>query len=309
VRRSAVLALVLSVLVAGCAAKSGGAGSGSGAGESSLAAAQPLGTGAVRGVVVDEAIRPVPNATVALSGNHVNKTVATAADGIFEFDAVPPGTYFLRVTSLLFGPVQSAVAVDAGKVSTPKVQLQHLFAQAPYHESTKFDGFIQCGYSVSGAISSICVNDYTHFVGPTTCPQCEHLVDSRGTIFTVGAGWQTQVDEMFWDPSASGTSAEMAETISFYPRVASHWYCQAGGPSPVLMRLEVNVTCEQSQGTPQPFPPEGLNNTYIFASTSAPAGQPASFTVSQRFTMILSTFYYGKPPAGWSFVAGDPYPF
>lgn len=308
-RRSAAVLLLSAFLLAGCASGGGKAAAGGSTGDASLASAQPAGTGAIRGVVVDEAIRPVSNATVALSGNQLNKTAATKADGVFEFDAVPPGTYFLRVTHLLFGPVQSTVAVDAGKVSTPKVQVQHLFSQAPYHESIKFDGFIQCGYSVSGAISSICVNDYTHFVGPTTCPQCEHLVDNRGTVFPVGAGWQTQVDEMVWDPSASGTSTEMSETISFYPRVASHWYCQAGGPSPVLMRLEANVTCEQSQGTPQPFPPGGLNNTYIFAATQAPSGQPVSFTVSQRFTMILSTFYYGKPPAGWSLVAGDDYPF
>ena len=307
--RPALALLVLAVLVAGCSSGASPKGGPAGTASASLTGTLPPGTGAIRGVVVDEAIRPVGNVTVALSGNGVNKTMATKADGVFEFDAVPPGTYFLRVTSGLYQTVQGTVAVDAGKVATPKLQVQHLFSQAPYHEVLKFDGFIQCGYSVSGAISSICVNDYTHFVGPTTCPQCEHLVDNRGTIFTVGAGWQTQVYEMVWDPSAQGTSSEMSMTVSFYPRVASHWYCQEGGPSPTLMRLEVNVTCAKSQGTPQPFPPGGLNNTYVFAATQAPAGQPASVTFSQKFTIIVNTFYFGKPPDGWSFVAGDPYPF
>jgi hypothetical protein len=117
------------------------------------------------------------------------------------------------------------------------------------------------------------------------------------------------VYEMVWDPSAQGTSPEMGLTISFYPRVASHWYCQGGSAAPVLVRMEVGVTCDNSQGDPQPFPPEGLNNTYFFASSKAPDGQPASATFSQTFSVFMNFFYYGKPPEGWSFVAGDPFPF
>jgi hypothetical protein len=312
VRAVAFLALLAAAALAGCAGSSAKGGLPGGpvltdasGGTVSLSA----GTGAVKGVLVDEAIRPVAGATVALGGNGVNKTVTTKADGVFQFEDLAPGTYFLRVTSAFYGNVQGTVTVEAGKVATPKLQVAHLFSQAPYHESFKFDGFIQCGYSVSGVISSICFQDYTHFVGPTTCPQCEHVLDNRGTIFAVGAGWQTQVYEMYWDPSASGTSQEMGITVSFYPRVASHWYCQGGGPSPVLMRMEAGVTCDNSQGDPQPFPPEGLNNTYFFASSKAPDGQQASLTVSQKFTVLETTFYYGKPPEGWSLIAGDDYPF
>jgi hypothetical protein len=77
----------------------------------------------------------------------------------------------------------------------------------------------------------------------------------------------------------------------------------------VLVRLEVGETCENSQGEPQPFPPEGLNNTYFFASSKAPEGQPASATFSQGFTVFISAFYFGKPPVDWSFIQGSEYPF
>jgi hypothetical protein len=117
------------------------------------------------------------------------------------------------------------------------------------------------------------------------------------------------VYEMVWSATAQGTSDQMRTTVSFYPRVASHWYCTGWGPSPVMVRIETGVECEESQGDPQPFPPEGLDNGYIFAATKAPEGQFVSATVGQTFTLFMNFFYYGKPPEGWSFVNGDEYPF
>ncbi|HUR26108.1 MAG TPA: carboxypeptidase-like regulatory domain-containing protein [Candidatus Thermoplasmatota archaeon] len=269
------------------------------------------GSGRLCVVAVDEAIRPVAGANVT-----VRLADGSAASGVSGEDGkacldLPPGTYIVSVAHIhqTYRPAQTTADVVAGREATVKVQLDRLFVQEPYHETVKFEGFIQCGYSVSSVISSICFQDYTHFVGPTTCPECEHVFDNRGTTLAVGGGWQTQVYEMTWDPSAQGTSPEMSLTVSFYPRVASHWYCQGGGPVPVLVRLESGVTCEESQGDPQPFPPEGLNNTYFFAASKAPAGQPASATFNQRFTSFINIFYYGKPPEGWSFIGGSEFPF
>src|SRR5687768_8662219 len=48
-------------------------------------------TGAISGVVVDEAIRPIRNATVQLAGKDVNQT--TDEHGQFVFQDLEPGTY------------------------------------------------------------------------------------------------------------------------------------------------------------------------------------------------------------------------
>jgi hypothetical protein len=92
----ALVALLAAALLAGC----------SGSNPSDKSSTEPtfddLGlqatssTGVIRGVVVDDAIRPVAGATVSLTGESTGETVSTAA-GTFGFDALAPGTYFLKV--------------------------------------------------------------------------------------------------------------------------------------------------------------------------------------------------------------------
>jgi hypothetical protein len=115
------------------------------------------------------------------------------------------------------------------------------------------------------------------------------------------------VYEMTWDPTTA-TSEEMRLTVSHFPRSASHWYCGGAGPDPILVRMEVNVTCEDQQSEPEQVPPEGLPNMHLFGATAA-SDAPASLTFSQSFSVYMNFFYYGKPPEDWSFIRGDPYPF
>ena len=294
-------AVLLVSLLAGCA-------DGAGDAADALPVEIPPGWALVRGVVVDAAIRPVADVEVSLTGGGLNKTAKTDAEGLFSFE-VPPGTYFLRVTHFAYREVSVTVTVEEGDQPSTKILVERLFEQEAYHETLKFEGFIQCGYSISGVMSSLCVNDYTHFVGPYTCPECEHLFDRRSTDFAIGNGWQTMISEMTWDPTAQGTSDQMRLTISHFPRSASHWYCGGADADPVLVRMEVGVPCEDQQDEPTMVPPEGLPNMHLFAATSAPDGQPASVAFSQSFTVFTNVFYYGKPPEGWSFVNGDPLPF
>ncbi|MFA5943485.1 MAG: carboxypeptidase-like regulatory domain-containing protein [Candidatus Thermoplasmatota archaeon] len=297
--RLAVVVL-LGSLLAGCA--------GAADGTAELGTEVPPGLAVVRGVVVDAAIRPVADVEVTLTGGGLNKTAKTDGQGVFSFE-VPPGNYLLRADHFAYREVTVSVSVVEGEESTAKILLERLFTQEAYHETLKFDGFIQCGYSITGVMSSLCVNDYTHFVGPYTCPECEHLFDRRSTNFAVGAGWQTMVFEMTWDPTAQGTSDRMRLTISHFPRSASHWYCGGADADPVLVRMEVGVECEDQQDEPTMVPPEGLPNMHLFAATSAPDGQPASAAFSQSFTVFTNLFYYGKPPEDWSFIQGSGFPF
>ena len=269
------------------------------------------GVGRLCVVAVDQAIRPVAgaNVTVRLPDGSTRSAVA-GEDGKACLD-LPPGTYFVEVSHShgTFRSAQTTADVEAGREVTAKVQLDRLFEQEPYHVTQKFEGFIQCGYAISGVMSSLCVNDYTHFVGPYTCPECEHLFDRRSYDFAVDAGWQTQVFEMTWDPTAQGTSELMRLTISHFPRPASHWYCGGASTDPVLVRMEVGAECEDQQDEPALVPPEGLPNMHLFAATNAPPGQPASAAFNQGFTVFINQFYFGKPPEGWSFISGSGFPF
>ncbi|MHB1262252.1 MAG: carboxypeptidase-like regulatory domain-containing protein [Thermoplasmatota archaeon] len=298
----ASLAFVL-VALAGCAGED--AVSGAVDGESRAG-----GDGRLCVIAVDEAIRPIGGANVTAKLADGSSRFAVSDDTGMACLDLPPGTYILDVRHIhqTYREAQTTGEVVAGGQSTVKVQLERLFEQEPYHETTKFDGFIQCGYDVTVA-SSICVQDYTHFVGPYTCPECEHLLDRRSTNFELGGGWQTLVVEMTWDATAQGTSDEMRVIISHFPRSASHWYCSGAGADPVLVRMELGVVCEDQQSDPDLVPPEGLPNMHLFAATNAPDGQFASVTFSQAFSVFMNGFYYGKPPEGWSFIAGDEFPF
>jgi hypothetical protein len=295
--------LTLALLLAGC--------SGGGAGDSSAAVPGEGNELAQAGrlclVVVDEAIRPIATAQVAVATPAGDQNATTGDDGLACFD-VADGTYIIQVSHLLYNPAQTSVEFAADDPAhVVRVQLTRLFLQDPFHEERKVEGYIQCGYSVSGVMSSLCLNDYTHFVGPYTCPQCEHILDKRSADFEVGAGWQTMVYELTWDPTTA-TSEEMRLTISHFPRPATHWYCGGAGPDPVLVRMEVGVVCEDQQDEPELVPPEGLPNMHLFGATAA-SDAPASFTFGQSFAVYMNFFYYGKPPEGWSFIAGDEAPF
>jgi hypothetical protein len=307
------LALATSVL-SGC--------SGGGADETGTNAADAFkdkgvtagdGKGVLLGVVVDDAIRPLPGAEVVLqkpSGGLENQT--TDAQGRFAFGELDPGTYLLQASLLNYKGSQSSVEVKA-QADDPdprvaRILLERLYSLAPYSVALHHEGFIQCGYDITVA-SSLCLNDYTHFVGPYTCTDCEHLLDRRSANFAVDAGWQTMIFEMDWEPTTQATSVEMSLTISHFPRSASHWYCQGAGAHPVLVRMEQNVTCENQQSEPEQVPPEGLPNMHMFGASNAQAGMPASMTFGQKFDVYSHLFYYGKPPEGWSFLAGDIPPF
>src|SRR5687767_10257567 len=56
-------------------------------------------TGVIRGIVVDEAIRPVAGAEVGttLPDGAGARNTTSADDGAFGFDGLPPGTYFLTI--------------------------------------------------------------------------------------------------------------------------------------------------------------------------------------------------------------------
>src|SRR5688572_22037468 len=101
-------------------------------------------TGVLRGVVVDEAIRPVGGAEVVVTNGGRNMT--TTPDGLFGFAAMEPGTYFLAISKPGFLAVQQSAEVVAGESEPPvlKVVLKADENYNPYVTSLVFDGWIEC---------------------------------------------------------------------------------------------------------------------------------------------------------------------
>lgn len=77
----------------------------------------PAANGEVRGSVVDENNAPVARATITVRSKRDSSLVAGAiatTEGAFNIQGLRPGAYYLRVTSIGFGPrIQELTIADA----------------------------------------------------------------------------------------------------------------------------------------------------------------------------------------------------
>jgi hypothetical protein len=93
--------------------------------------------GAISGVVVNEAIFPVPGAVVSVRDRDLEQVAD--ADGKFVFEAMPPGLYTLVVRMDGYGDSLGTVNVKSGQVVKSILQIHRLPAVDPYHTTLSFD--------------------------------------------------------------------------------------------------------------------------------------------------------------------------
>lgn len=101
-------------------------------------------TGAIRGVVVNEAVVPLQGALVQIA-NGPNRT--TDKDGAFVFNNLEPGEYFLEANLTGYKTIQSSATVVAGDREPPitKIVLLMDASAQPYATVQQWTGFLQCG--------------------------------------------------------------------------------------------------------------------------------------------------------------------
>lgn len=242
-------------------------------------------TGIIRGVVVDEAVRPVAGALITLSGP--NPREATSAEsGAFGFDNLAPGTYFLQVSKLGYQPIQVSADVVAG-VAEPaitKVQLATNPDERPYWIPYEFEGFIACSarYFVEGR----------NFCGPIN-EQDQTLFDielERVPTFAQG--------ELVWD-----STQQLGDELSFNWRRddTSSDYIDIEGPSPLILAANQTLFEENEVGAGQPL------RTIVFTAHNSATEPPAGglwgvgVQVNQAFNLYIHVFYNMLPPEGWTF--------
>lgn len=295
VGRLVVAALLVGTLLAGCAGGGGGS-------EASDPAFDELDlqatatTGIIRGVVVDEAIRPIADARVVLRTEPAREAV-TGGDGLFGFDGLEAGAYFMTVERRGYFPVQQSAEVIAGVEEPPivKVLLKVDAARTPFWQALVFDGYIECTTSVlvlCGAPAILTGQNFTndrfawdqYFSDNATHLQAEMVWEST----------QALSPELYFEMEALNDDCEDADEgndIGFFLN-------NTRGPSPIYSTVNETQIKEWSIGTVCPI--------WMSIFSGGVAGTPAGFTVQQRFTMYFHTFHFYAPPAGWRFTVEPP---
>lgn len=274
----------------------------------------PPGTGALRGVVVDDAVRPVADATVRLV--QANLTATTGDDGQFTFNGLEPGSYLIEATQPFFDRVQTQAEVLEGQESVVKLQLTRLIFATPYSSLQAFDGFLACSVGFFVYASEECGEG----VGvPCEVPVvgCQRVGGQGNNAaqwdFWLDGGFvRTLVIDMTWE-SSSPTFDDA------YLVLATDWTCD-----PFCIGNELNIT---TGGTPL-----YLTDTITNGTTTANTGEVfvtdqtrfstfvwpdwghgdptnADVAYNQKFQVFATAFYHLPAPSGWSFLDGEPAPF
>lgn len=104
-------------------------------------------TGILRGVVIDEAIRPLGAVLInVMKPGGGNLTMETEDDGLFGFDDLQPGDYFLTAAKEGFVTIQAAATVIAGDSDPDPVRILLIQdpSTAPFIQPEHLDGFMTC---------------------------------------------------------------------------------------------------------------------------------------------------------------------
>lgn len=195
-------------------------------------------TGIIRGVVVDAAIVPLAGVTINVRSVDANLTTETKEDGLFGFDGLKPGEYFVSATKAGYGAVQTSASVVAGVDDPPivKIRLEADPSLQPYFEERVYEAFIGC--SVTSPTVSVALCDVLGPVKEAT--NNEFLV----TYEVTGKPWWIQ-SEAIWD-SSQPTGDDLSLSLTDFSSGPQRTVADARGKSPIY--FGVNRTVAEQYG-------------------------------------------------------------
>lgn len=302
-RSAFLVGLLVLVLLAGCAGKSG-----AGAPEEGLAANSP---GVLEGLVVDDAIRPLAGARVVLDGT---QNLTTGPEGLFRFEGVAIGAHVVRAALAGYADAVAQVTVTtAGDQPLVKLQLLTDTSGVAFAEVQKIDGYVECGTRTGSSRFAACgTGNVASFIVCAQAAVCQGNVssdryivikwfDRTPTFLTIEVAWTPTQDLGqnldVWLGSAT------KEQLQFYPETPSVWNRTAGA-SPLYGTMNSTMLADSGIGDDSWFLAQ------VFAGDAGQSGPVGLGVVAQqRFEMFFTSFFGYEPPAEWRFVvAGSPPP-
>lgn len=314
--RGVAVAFVPLLLLSGC---TGGGDPPSDADFSGLGLQPTADTGILRGVVVDDAIRPLAGAGVAARGpGDARRDATTTAEGLFGFDGLVPGGWFLTVSKPGYATAQASADVVAGEAEPPitKVLLQADPSSLPYLEAYTFDGFLECGVTTPAVGVALCL-------APNLVLGTNVTTDKTQVTYPVGDRHPLWAQtEMVWE-STQAAGGEMALMYSYTADCGLYCDHEVDGTSPLLLQAnatmvdtilanmtgfyvrvfnsDLDETDPGLDAVCTPVPDPVLGATWCLANG-------VGATVEQRFAHYTHLFYGYAPPPEWRFTSGEPVP-
>jgi hypothetical protein len=271
--------LVIALAVAGCSASPGAKQADDVLGDVQVETTATL--GGIRGVVVDEAIRPVNGAFIERSDGGGN--VTSSEEGTFAFDRLEPGQYFFTVSRPLFVPVQAQAVVTAGEVTSLRVQLLADRTPQPYHETFQKTGFIQYGAGIGTFAVNLVAQE---FLDQSICNCYIRFDTAPGAVaIVIEATWESAVacppgttDDLYWQIYEGDTESIHIES--------------AFTANPIYTVIDKVAAWD-------------ANQTSFEASVTEGGDCPR---YNQQYESYYTAWYLAFPPEGWSIVAGTGVP-
>jgi hypothetical protein len=271
-------------------------------------------SGLVKGRVLDEEFRPIPEATVAIASESL--VVQTGPDGDFLLGPLAPGAYDVSAYALGHGSLARRVQVEAGVATEVTFALPLLPSGAAFYEVFPYVGFEACQWYFEGAIAH-CTLPYTQAHGTLNesgvnlqaygIPR--DLQDNRDRYnFTVGQNHTGIVSELIWVP-ASAAAVYQALIL------ACGWYdplwdeCVPPGETHTGIRYHFVVgtnpirhewKMDEEQLAYAKKSPWVMSRANVYGSDSIAVG----LAFEQRIEMFNTVFYGADPAEGYS--AGPP---
>ncbi len=274
--------LALALMLAGCSDAASPGAEGPAGGPTAKEVTTGKTTGAISGVIVDLAVVPIAGADVSIASLGIN--ASTDADGSFVFLDMEPGNYFLNVAAAGYSPVQVSVAVEAGQVAKPRVQLEQVTVIEAVHYTLKHDGYIQFSGAVSGPILNIILQD---LMGDNPLCHCTMAFS------TAEDDMRTLVVEAIWTDSFTSPTGPSDLYLEVFPEDLDDGTSDIKGgflTSPIFRHYQVEEWGEDE------------NNVEWQARLS---GGGYSVQYDQSYELFVTVFSNLPAPADWSFIQGD----
>jgi hypothetical protein len=299
-------------------------------------------TGVLRGVVFDEAIRPLQGVAVSITG--ADGPVATATtndDGAFGLDGLAPGEYFLAASKAGYAKAAASARVVAGldDPDAVKILLAADPASRPYPVQHVMDGYLSCSARVvlTAYPAGECLDSDTS--------QVFYALDRVPDFIQSEMAWDST--QALGDAMSLVSECFMAEGENDQGAAYDPSPCPKGnlvvnrseGSSPLVIRVDKDLATlfrlgdgatgaahrlrvfAAGRADTDVVDEEG-NNRMLNSTTGGavpcvawPALNEGCFRftgvgviANQRFTVYTTVFYGYAPPADWLFIADGAIP-